>query len=232
MIDLMYLAIVLAVSVITSASPTLGNAVSLMTSGQVCVAAGNSIGVGHTATTGEVSSLLFNGGIWGLFKYFFGSGIGALDDIASTLTGGSTAKGITAFMLIPGLLGGMLGGSKGFITGLVGAPILLAVVVFLVLLFGFIRLLFVLIDAYINIIISLLTAPFQLMMEAVPGTNAFNGWFRNLLSKIIVFPLTAVLLLVAAILTSQSVSTTIWAPPLLSSGGGTYGMAGIIGPVS
>lgn len=229
MIDLMYLAIVLSVSVITNAAPTLGNAVSLMTTGQMCVAAGDSVGVGHTATTGEVSSILFNGGMWGLFKFFFGSGIGAIDDIAASVTNGLDPKTTAAFMLVPGFLGAILGGGKGFVTGLFGAPILLAVIVLLVLLFGFIRLVFILIDAYINIIISLLTAPFQLMMEAVPGTNAFNGWFRNLLSKIIVFPLTAVLLLVSAILTTQSVATTIWAPPLLSGGGGTYGMSGIIG---
>lgn len=234
MIDLMYLAIVLSVSVITSASPSLGSAVSLMTTGQACVGGGNgttglATGIGHTATTGEVSSILFNGGMWGLFRFFLGSGLGAIDDIASSVTNGLNPKAVAAWMVIPGLLGALLGGGKGFVTGLFSAPILLAVIILLVLLFGFIRLVFMLIDAYINIIISLLTAPFQLMMEAVPGTNAFSSWFRNLLAKILVFPLTAVLLLVAAVLTSQSVATTIWAPPLLSSGGGTYGMAGIIG---
>ena len=86
-----------------------------------------------------------------------------------------------------------------------------------------------LLDAYINIIISLLTAPFQLMMEAIPGTNAFSSWFKNLLSKILVFPITVLLLLITAVLTSQEVSTSIWAPPLLSTGEGTYGMAGLIG---
>lgn len=86
-----------------------------------------------------------------------------------------------------------------------------------------------LLDAYINIIIALLTAPFQLMMEAIPGTNSFASWFRNLLSKLIAFPITVTLLLVAAILTSEDNSGAIWAPPLLSNGGGTFGMAGLIG---
>ncbi len=86
-----------------------------------------------------------------------------------------------------------------------------------------------LIDAYINIIISLLFSPFQLMLEAIPGTNSFSSWFRWLLAKVITFPVTAVLLMVAAVLTSQDYSKSIWAPPMLSSGGGSYGMAGLIG---
>ncbi len=217
MIDLMYLAIVLAVSVITSVSPELGSSVGLFTA------------LDTNVSTSKVSSILFDGGMWGLLRYFLGSGLGAYDDIAASLTHGLDPKAIAGWLIVPGVIGMVVGGGKGAITGLLSAPVLLAAILVLVLLFGFIRLVFLLIDAYINIIISLLTAPFQLMMEAIPGSNAFNGWFRNLLSKIIVFPLTAVLLLVAAILTSQSVSTTVWAPPLLSSGGGAYGMSGIIG---
>lgn len=233
MIDLMYLSIVLIVSVVTGANGgALGQSVSLWTTGGSCIGSGTNaaveIGAG-TATTKQVSTQLFNGGIGGLLQFFMGSGFQAWDDIAAMATKGFDPKTTAAYFIVPGLIGGLVGGGKGLFTGLVSAPILLTLIILIVLIFGFIRLVFMLIDAYINIIISLLTAPFHLMMEAVPGTNAFSNWFKNLLSKIIVFPVTAVLLLVAAILTSQSVSTSIWAPPMLSSGGGAFGMAGIIG---
>lgn len=232
MIDLMYLAIVMIVSIVSGAAgPALGQSVSLFTTGGSCVGSGTGaveIGAG-TATTEKVASVLFNGGVGGLMQFFMGSGFQAWDDIAAMLTGGFDPKTTAAYFIVPGLIGALVGGGKGLFTGLVSAPILLTLIILIVLIFGFIRLVFMLIDAYINIIISLLTAPFHLMMEAVPGTNAFANWFKNLLSKIIVFPITAVLLLVAAILTSQNVATSIWAPPMLSTGGGTFGMAGIIG---
>ncbi len=230
MIDLMYLTIVLSVSVISNASPALGDAVGLFTKGTTSVTGelGNiKYVVGSPATTTEVTSVLFNGGVWGLFRFFMGSGFQAWDDVAALFTGGG--QHVAGWIIVPGIIGGLAGGGKGLLLGLLSAPLALTLIILIVLLFGFIRLVFMLIDAYINIIISLLTAPFQLMMEAVPGTNAFNGWFRNLFSKIIVFPLTAVLLMVAAYLTSQQVSASIWAPPLISTGSGGFGMAGIIG---
>lgn len=229
MIDLMYLTIVLAVSVIAGATDSLGKFVSLTTSIDMGIFPPR-FNVGSvTQTTREVSSILFNDGIGGLLRFFMGSGFAAWDDIASMATKGFDTKSTATVFVATGLIGFLVGGGKGLVTGLASAPILLTLIILIVLLFGFIRLLFMLIDAYINIIISLLTAPFHLMMEAIPGTNAFSNWFKNLLSKIIVFPVTAVLLLIAAILTSQDVATTIWAPPMLSSGGGLYGMAGIIG---
>lgn len=230
MIDLMYLAIVLAVSVISGASPAVGQSVSLFTTGSSCVPAlgGTEVGTG-TASTQEVTSVLFNNGFWGLLGFFMGSGFQAWDDIAAMLTGGFSPAATTTTFVATGLVGLFLGGGKGLVLGLVSAPLLLTAIILIVLLFGFIRLVFMLIDAYINIIIALLTAPFQLMMEAVPGTNAFTNWFKNLISKILVFPVTAALLLVSAFLTSQSTSTAIWAPPMISTGEGGFGMSGIIG---
>ncbi len=230
MIDLMYLAIVLSVSVIAGTSPTLGKVVSLFTTGGTCVYGDNGFISYNTgvASTSEVASTLLAGGPGQLLKFFMGSGFQVWDDLATVITSTIGIKG-TTIMLTGGVIGALTGGAKGAITGLVAAPVLLTLIIVIVLIFGWIRLFFMLLDAYINIIIALLVAPFQLMMEAVPGTNAFAGWFKNLLSKVIVFPLTAVLLMLAAMLTSQDFSQKIWAPPLLSSGDAPLGMAGLIG---
>lgn len=232
MIDLMYLSIVLAASVVSSASPALGKTVSLFTTLTSCYpegteAAGSGWSSLTSATTPQITSALFSGGLGNLITFFMGSGFQAWDDVAAMLTSGG--KYTAAWVLIPGFIGTMIGGKKGAIAGLVSAPVLLTLIILIVLIFGLVRLVFMLVDAYINIIIALLIAPFQLMMEAVPGTNAFATWSKNLLSKVIVFPLTAVLLMISAILTSQDVSASIWAPPLISTGSGGFGMAGIIG---
>lgn len=217
MIDLMYLAIVLAVSLIYQANGAdLGKAVTVAATG------------GGQPTVGDITSIIFTGGGWGLFRMLFGSGLQAYDDIASWMTGGFDGWKVAAATVLPSLFGSLFG-LKGAWLGLTNGPVLLFLILVIVLLFGFVRIFFMLIDAYINIIISLLVAPFQLMMEAVPGTNAFAMWFKHLLSKILVFPLTATLLMISAVLTSQNVSKGIWSPPFLSSGTETFGMAGIIG---
>lgn len=235
-IDVMYLMIILSISVMNTASNgALGAAVSLINTGGMCFAAdpgGIPIGIqtgGGNASVSEVSSLLISGGPGRLLGFFFGSGLGAFNDIGNAITGGnSTVQNIATF--VGPLFGFLIGGGRGAIAGtLLSGPVLLAIVLIIVLLFGYIRLLFMLIDAYINILISLLTAPFQLMMEAIPGTNAFGSWSRNLIAKLLTFPVTVMLLIVAAILTSGTGANTIWAPPLLASGGGSYGMAGFIG---
>lgn len=227
MIDLMYLGITLSISVISGATGgTLGKAVTFATSPYISA---GPVSVGSPASGQQVTNSLFNGGIGGILKFFFGSGFQAWDDIAAMFTGGLSGGGVAKALLIPGLIGLLIGGGKGLVTGLVSAPALLTLIILIILIFGFIRLIFMLLDAYINIIISLIVAPFQLMLVAVPGTHSFETWFRYLLSKILVFPITAILLMLAALLTSQDYSKSIWAPPMLASGDGVYGMAGLIG---
>ena len=242
MIDLMYLFIVLSASLIASASgDSLGFLVN-WTSG-----ASNqflwSPNILHpetwlpqiqngTITPSQLVNVLLNGGIGKMILFFFGSGFQAFDDIGRLLTGNLNPVATAATSILPGILGFLIagGGKTGLIvSAFTNGPALLLLIILIILLFGIIRLIFMLVDAYINIIISLLFSPFQLMLEAVPGTNAFSSWFRWLLAKVVTFPITAILLMVAAFLTSQNNATELWAPPLLSGGGGTTGLAGFIG---
>ncbi len=229
MIDLMYLAIVLSTSAVDSASGgNLGKLLSIATTFNFDIwPPGLTWGSTTAPTTENATKLLLNGGLSGLLRFFFASGFQAYDDIGAMITQNDPYN-IAAWTILPGVIGYFFG-ARGALLGATTGPILLGIIFLIILLFGVIRLIFMLLDAYINIIISLLTAPFQLMMEAIPGTNAFSSWFKNLLSKILVFPITVLLLLITAVLTSQEVSTSIWAPPLLSTGEGTYGMAGLIG---
>lgn len=237
-IDLMYLVIILTVSVAGTASDNLGSAVSKAASW--CLGLPTDISqidlnpfvqTTPALTTPEVTSVLLSGGVGRLLGFFFGSGFQAFNDIGNMMTGGNTLVQ-QATTYLPPLFGFLVSGGsvKGAIGGgLLSGPVLLAAILVIVLIFGFIRLVFMLLDAYINIIISLLTAPFQLMMEAIPGTNAFGSWSRNLISKLLTFPITVIMLVIAAILTSSESKDAMWAPPLLASGNGSYGMAGFIG---
>ncbi len=239
MIDLMYLIIVLAAGLIIGATPD-GSLGSLVNAGASWLWNPNLLSPATwlpsftttSTSTPQVVNTLLNGGIWGTLRFFFASGFQALDDIGRLLIGNLTPGQVGTAMVVQGVLTYLIGGggkASAIAVGLTNGPVLLLLIVLIVLIFGIIRLIFMLVDAYINIIISLLFSPFQLMLEAIPGTNSFSSWFRWLTANIIVFPLTAVLLLVAGFLTSQTNAEKIWAPPLLSSGGGVTGMAGFIG---
>ena len=133
--------------------------------------------------------------------------------------------------IITGILGFIATGFgvKGALIGAAAPYALPFLVVALAVLIGIVRLFFLLLDAYIHIIIALLTSPFHLMMEAIPGTNSFSAWFRNLLGKLLVFPTVTALLLITFILTSKEVVGSVWGPPLLGGGLEGEGMAALIG---
>ncbi|MBI4062648.1 hypothetical protein HY410_01885 [Candidatus Gottesmanbacteria bacterium] len=158
---------------------------------------------------------------------FFGAGWGAWDDILSFIPWQFQAGAVA----IPGIIAAVFTGfSRTTIYALLAAPVLFFGLLALILLFGMIRLIFMLIDAYIHIIIALLIAPLQLAMGAMPGTNSFASWITNLVSKLIVFPITGILIMITFYLTSSTVNGNVWAPPLLApEGASATGMAGIIG---
>ncbi len=113
------------------------------------------------------------------------------------------------------------------VTAVPVASVLITLIVSIAILFGFVRILFMLISAYIQIIVAVLIAPFQLMTEALPGSTSFSSWLKNMVSNLSVFPITAAMMLVGTILT-QSNAGRMWTPPLLSSAGAN-GITGLIG---
>jgi hypothetical protein len=233
MIDLMYFTIVLAANLITSAADnSLGVLINVRWNPNWL---NPSTWLPHTvsgATAQEVIKIFLNNGVGAVFQFVFGGGFQAFDDIGKLLIGNLNPVAQVGTVIVPGLLGYLIagGGKTGaLVAGLTNGPVLLLLIMLIVLIFGFIRLIFMLVDAYINIIISLLFSPFQLMLEAIPGTNSFSSWFRWLLAKVITFPVTAILLMIAAFLTSTANADKLWAPPLLAGGEGTSGLAGFIG---
>lgn len=148
---------------------------------------------------------------------------------------GSTVT--TAANAVAGLVGDLLGNTAGSLTG--GAAGLLtqpvAFVIFAVaILFSIFKLFFSLLMSYIQIIIGAILGPLQLMLNAMPGSDAFSKWFRNLLANAMAFPAAALMLVFAAALTGQSgtawkinpdigfssQSGVKWIPPLIYGEGG------------
>ncbi len=65
------------------------------------------------------------------------------------------------------------------------------------------KILFALISPYVQIVLSIIFAPFYLLVGAIPGNqNALSKWVKGLLSNAAVFPVTIAMLFLVAILKS------------------------------
>ena len=88
------------------------------------------------------------------------------------------------------------------------------------ILFSIFKLLFQLIIAYVNIIIQVIFAPIMLLFNALPQSNAFSSWIKNLIANAAAFPATAIMIMVGSALISSSsdnISQT-FAPPFINFG--------------
>jgi len=203
LIDFMYLLIMLSVSVL---QPISNGAIDA-----------------NTAKNFVSSNFIYLIGQFGL------GGVNAWNDIAAML--GPFVSSVT--VVGPTVVGVL----QSFFTGIsftaAAAPLILIVLIVLAFAIAIVRLLFLLGSAYIQIILSLLVSPFQILLGVFPGSHAFENWIKNLIANLSVYPITAVMLLIGNILVKTDYSgTKLWGPPFLQPQGSGYlggGMGGIIG---
>lgn len=111
------------------------------------------------------------------------------------------------------------------------------------LLFSLFKLFLTLLMSYLGIILNVIFAPFSILANALPGSNAFMGWLKNLFSNVIPFPVVAGMFLLSAIIIGPRHSascgdfdnkwcvqqgigfypqaesgSSVWVPPLLNLG--------------
>jgi len=71
------------------------------------------------------------------------------------------------------------------------------------------KLIFVLFKSYIMLIIQTITAPVQLLMNAMPGSEAFANWLKKTASYLIPFPIAAAMFIMAAVFIGNPTDATI-----------------------
>lgn len=64
------------------------------------------------------------------------------------------------------------------------------------------KIFFALIGPYVGIILSIIFAPLQLLIGAFPGAGGAGSWLKNLIANVAVFPVTFMMLAIAAVLRS------------------------------
>ena len=171
---------------------------------------GGSLGKPTTSSNGKdivtyVSRSLTNG-----VKKVYGA-LRGIKDVGQA-GGGALEIGTVATLLH--VLVGMI--ATGFMGGVV-VRLGLALLLILGMIVIFYRLFFMLIGNYIEIILSVLTSPLTLMLEAIPGQNAFVNWVRGLAVCIGVYPIVlAIMLVTRAITNTAGTNVPMWAPPFVT----------------
>lgn len=173
------------------------------------------------------------GSLSAIFSAMNTAGSGSIQAVVNLL-GGTTLNVIGG--VIGAVVGGLTGGPAALFTaaagGIAGAAsphILVGLIIKIAILFAFLRILFLILNAYIQIILSLILGPLQLMLGAIPNNNAFSSWIRNLIANLAVFPTISGLLLMGQLLTSSAFrNPNTWTPPGLG-GGPASAVSGLIG---
>ncbi len=213
MVDIMYIVMVLAISLFKQAGllPDLTGAWNLLVKG-----ASDTPVLDKLFNIKTTEDLILRGGLlqnitnfdFNPTRLLFGTDFGVDGWVSGTVA--------SVLAIVGGLaVGSVAGPPAGIAVGLLFASVpLLALIIAIAQLLLMIRLFFFFLGAYVNIIIALIFGPIQILAEAIPGVGGFSAWFKNLLANIAVFPIAAMMFLLAGaiIKLTSSNSANLWAP--------------------
>ena len=205
LIDLMYVSMALIITIMGEAYNSINTVAGTAFVGDVASQQTAML----TADVGDLFTTVFSVGMTpAALIHFFGGSIGnLLIYFGSSQAIGAVATA-TIFQSVTGTLPVFLVGF-GIVTGLV------LLIVLLGLLFTFIRLFFLLLNSYIQILIAVILAPLFLIQEAIPGRSAFSEWVLNLVANLSVFPATVAIIYLSWIFTSAAWGGKLWGPPFI-----------------
>lgn len=112
------------------------------------------------------------------------------------------------------LFGGLVATPATGDIALAGAAPILLLLLALGLIVTLVRILFMLVNAYIQIIIALIFGPLQIMLDAVPGGNGFTSWLNSLIVNLLTFPI-VISLIVLGMSIGGNINGPFWSPPLV-----------------
>lgn len=160
-----------------------------------------------------------------------GAGLGTVGAMAGLTTlSAFTGPAAIALWSLLALFGGGLtglapgGGAStsvdmgGFLLNMV-SPILMLLIL-IVLLFSVFKIFFILLNAYIQILINILLAPVILLANAIPGRNTFGSWWKGIVANMLAFVVTALMLYLAWAIASLVHNQPFWTPPFIMQGAG------------
>lgn len=119
-------------------------------------------------------------------------------------------------------------GVGGVGAGVISAIIL--IILILILFFWFSKIFIMLVKAYVVIILQIIIAPLQIMLDLIPGQHGFGPWFRNLIANASVFVVVPIMLVIQHVISWDPI--TNWALHIKALGPGGFGGAELKLPYS
>ncbi len=95
---------------------------------------------------------------------------------------------------------------------------LLALIIFLTMIFIFFRIFIIIVGAYLRIILLIIFSPIILLLNALPGQNVFtfSAWLKNLVAELITFPLLVTIFIIGAIIVDIPIrNQSLFTPPFM-----------------
>jgi hypothetical protein len=132
-----------------------------------------------------------------------------------------TQVGLDILQTVANALGEILSWT---ISGIVGLVILIAIFI------SMFRIWFMLLRAYIHIILEVILAPFYIAMGLVPGSSiGFGSWLRSMAANLLAFPVTVSMFVLARVLVDSffptginaAVGASLFIPPLIGNPNGS-----------
>lgn len=203
-IDFMYVLIAAGIGVMGNAvgDPNLSKAIQDFSTGGFSTLAGKTMAPAWEFV--KLAPLGFGGGVIGGLIGFAGGPLGIL---IGTLVGGLIGGGITSLTT----------GDNFLMQAL--SPIFVLLIL-IILFFQIFKIFFLLLSAYIQILISVILGPIYLLINAVPGRNTFSTWWKGIVANMLSFVITANMLYLSWAIASQIKSESFWTPPFIMQGVG------------
>lgn len=238
LIDLMYLSIAIIVSIL---SPTIGLDVN-KTIGDSLTYGSSDIGrlfalrKNIFSTTWDIASSFKNLlGLWTEIPWYLISGYFTIFHVAPFIMDNilhrfhdffpelTTGIGVNWGVLktVGGFMGFVLSlGIGGALTNFALMPLLITFLIFVTILFLIFRIIFILLNAYIKIIILIIFSPLVILASAFPGQSpfSFESWLKNLIVELFTFPLVITIFMIGHVIAHVSSSDSpLFTPPFLFS---------------
>ncbi|OGK64772.1 hypothetical protein A2313_04285 [Candidatus Roizmanbacteria bacterium RIFOXYB2_FULL_41_10] len=209
-IDFMYVLIAAGIGVIGNAvgDPNIRQAIQDYSTG--------GFGTLFSKTMAPVSEFAKIGGLGSAAADVGGIGLLAFLPVISITPIGWVAA---ILMAISGIVSGVNSNDAGVGLLTVASPILI-LLIFIVLLFSVFKIFFMLLSAYIQILISIILGPIYLLFNAIPGRNTFSNWWKGIVANMMSFVVTANMLYLAWAIASLLEKEPFWTPPFILQGMG------------
>lgn len=93
--------------------------------------------------------------------------------------------------------------------------LVIALIFSITLLFFLFRVFFILLTAYIKVLLFIIFSPLILLFVAIPGRQGFSWWIKNLIAELATFPIVIALILVGRVITDVGGDDKLLRPPFL-----------------